>query len=181
MKKILAVLFAVLTLFCFAACGSQGSTTGTGENENLQRMFAPVVKVSKTGLASWTDLEGAKEFAYKLNDGEEIKTSEHSVQLELNDTIVVKCLGDNVTRRDSRWSEEQTYMPPHSFAMDNSGSMGVNNLNIYKTDGTEVLNTIDGTKTYGDICRRASSMYLNLISPSGCIITVCCLRAWKTR
>ena len=152
MKKILAVLFAVMALFCFAACGPKGSgTTDLVENEDLPHMFAPVVKVSKTGLASWTDLEGAKEFAYKLNDGEEIKTSEHSVQLELNDTIVVKCLGDNVTRRDSRWSEEQTYMPPHSFAMDNSGSMGVNNLNIYKTDGTEVLNTIDGTKTYGDV------------------------------
>ena len=78
--RILALLIAVITVFGLASCGTT-DVGGDKENTNLQRYFAPVVKVSKTGLATWTDLEGAEKFVYVINDGKETETTEKSVQL----------------------------------------------------------------------------------------------------
>lgn len=158
MMRILALLVAAMTVFGIASCGttpSDNSTSSGGgdkENTNLQRYFAPVVKVSKTGLATWTDLEGAEKFVYVINDGKETETTEKSVQLELNDKIVVKCLGNGTTRRESRWSEIAQYVPAHSYALEGSGGPS-NTFNVYKPDGTIVLDTIGGTKQNGDIIR----------------------------
>ena len=49
--RILALLIAVITVFGLASCGTT-DVGGDKENTNLQRYFAPVVKVSKTGLAT---------------------------------------------------------------------------------------------------------------------------------
>ena len=156
MMRILALLVAAITVFGLASCGTtpSGSSTSDGggdkENTNLQRYFAPVVKVSKTGLATWTDLEGAEKFVYAINDGKETETTEKSVQLQLNDKIVVKCLGNGTTRRDSRWSESAQYVPAHSFVLERSGNADTT-FNVYKPDGSIVLDTIGGTKQNGDI------------------------------
>ncbi|MDD7187201.1 MAG: hypothetical protein PUH93_05615, partial [Clostridia bacterium] len=155
MMRILSLLVAAMTAFGLASCGTtpSGSSSSEGgsdkENTNLQRYFAPVVKVSKTGLATWTDLEGAEKFVYVINDGKETETTEKSVQLQLNDKIVVKCLGNGTTRRDSRWSESAQYVPAHSFVLEGSGSAGTT-FNVYKPDGSIVLDTIGGTKQNGD-------------------------------
>ena len=156
MMRILALLVAAMTVFGLASCGKtpSGSSTSDGdgdkENTNLQRYFAPVVKVSKTGLATWTDLEGAEKFVYVINDGKETETTEKSVQLQLNDKIVVKCLGNGTTRRDSRWSESAQYVPAHSYVLERSGNADTT-FNVYKPDGSIVLDTIGGTKQNGDI------------------------------
>ena len=157
MMRVLSAIVAAVMMTAFAACGTgpSGESTKTEpshteEDASLQRYFAPVVKVSKVGLATWTDLDGAERFVYRINGGEEKETTERSVQLELNDKIVVKCKGNGTTRRSSRWSETAQYVPAHSYALDNSG--GANNtVNVYKTDGTVVLDTINGSKAYGDI------------------------------
>lgn len=103
MKKIMmrlsALVLAFVTAFGLAACNDTTVKPGADEeNTSLQRYFAPVVKVSKSGLATWTDLENAGNYIYKINDGEEQETTDKSVQLNLNDKITVKCVGNNVTR-----------------------------------------------------------------------------------
>ena len=96
MKKIMmrlsALVLAFVTAFGLAACNDTTVKPGADEeNTSLQRYFAPVVKVSKSGLATWTDLENAGNYIYKINDGEEQETTDKSVQLNLNDKITVKC------------------------------------------------------------------------------------------
>jgi len=146
MKKLLCILLALFMLCGVTACGNNRSPV---EDESLRRIFSPVIKVSKSGVATWTDLEGAEKFVYKINGGKEVTTTERSVQLNLNDVIEVKCLGDNVKTRSSRWSRGQ-YIPRRSFVYNNGGTAG-NAVNIYKPDGTIVLDTIGGTKEYGDV------------------------------
>lgn len=152
MKKWISAFLAALLAFSMVACQSTGESS-VEENTSIQRIFAPVVKVSKNGLATWTDLEGATEYVYRINGGKEIRTTEKSVQLELNDVIEVKCVGDNVTRRDSRWSEEAQYVPAHSFVGANRDQRA-NTCNIYKSDGTVVLDSIGGTKPNGDVLQE---------------------------
>lgn len=84
MMRFLAGIVAVLTVFGLVACSGGGTVSsssdgGSSEEAALQRYFAPVVKVSKTGLATWTDLEGAEKFAYSINGGAETETTEKSV------------------------------------------------------------------------------------------------------
>ena len=155
MMRVLSVIVAVITVFSFTACGtktpdSSGGNNNNEENTSLQRYFAPVVKVSKSGLATWTDLDNAGKYVYKINDGEEKETTDKSVQLTLNDKIVVKCVGNGTTRRSSRWSESAQFVPAHSYVLEGSGNRS-NTMNVYKADGTVVLDTINGTKTNGDI------------------------------
>lgn len=155
MKKIMmrlsALVLAFVTAFGLAACNDTTVKPGADEeNTSLQRYFAPVVKVSKSGLATWTDLENAGNYIYKINDGEEQETTDKSVQLNLNDKITVKCVGNNVTRRSSRWSESAQFVPAHSYVLEGSGNRS-NAMNVYKSDGTVVLDTINGTKENGDI------------------------------
>lgn len=149
--KILACILALCTVFGFAACTPSGTVDGgNGFIEGVQRYFAPVVKVSKSGLATWSDLEGAEKYAYRINGGEEVETTEKSVQLGLYDKIVVKCIGNGSTRNDSRWSDSAQYIPAHSYAIEGGGGKSTI-VNVYKPDGTVVLDTIGGSKPYGDV------------------------------
>lgn len=146
-KRLLCLITGVTLALSFTACQISGSSE---KQPQLQHYFTPVVKVSKTGLATWTDLEGAEKFAYTINGGKEIITAEKQIQLELYDVIRVKCLGNGTTRQDSRWSASAQYVPVHSYAIDGSGSR-TNTVNVYKPDGTIVLDTINGTKNNGDV------------------------------
>ena len=74
---IVMVLAVILSL---SACDVQG----------LKKPDAPVVTVSETGLASWEAVEGAVGYKYKINNGFEKETVETFVQLQHNETIVVK-------------------------------------------------------------------------------------------
>lgn len=150
-KKIIVCLLAAITLFGTSACGETvNPSDGNSFIDGVQRYFTPVVKVSKSGLATWSDLEGAEKYVYRINDGEEIETTNKSVQLDLYDKLVVKCVGNGSTRNDSRWSDSVQYIPAHSYAIGASGER-INTVNIYKADGTIVLDTINGTKPYGDV------------------------------
>ena len=148
-KRLVCLIMAVTFSVSISACAS-GGNANSGKDPALQHYFAPVVKVSKSGLATWTDLEGAEKFIYKINDGAETETSEKQIQLALNDVIKVKCVGNGVTRADSRWSEPAKYVPAHSYAIDGNGAM-TNTVNVYKPDGTVVMDSIKGTKPYGDV------------------------------
>ena len=150
--KLIAAVTAAVAVFSFASCtgGNNAGNSSSSENEKLQRYFSPVVKVSKAGVASWTDLEGAETFIYRINGGKEVTTKEKSVQLKLNDKIEVKCAGNGTTRRSSRWSEIKQYIAAHSYASDSLGTQ-MTTFNVYKPDGTVVLDGINGTKLNGDV------------------------------
>ena len=153
--KLIAAVTAAVAVFSFASCagGNSSGNNSSNENEKLQRYFAPYVKVSKSGIATWTDLEGAESFVYRINGGKEVTTKEKSVQLKLNDKIEVKCVGNGTTRRSSRWSDSATYSPARSYACDSSNNM-LATFNVYKPDGTVVLDTISGSKPNGDILQE---------------------------
>ena len=153
--KLIAAVTAAVAVFSFASCagGNSSGNNSSSENEKLQRYFAPYVKVSKSGIATWTDLEGAESFVYRINGGKEVTTKEKSVQLKLNDKIEVKCVGNGTTRRSSRWSDSATYSPARSYACDSSNNM-LATFNVYKPDGTVVLDTISGSKPNGDILQE---------------------------
>ena len=150
--KLIAAVTAAVAVFSFASCtgGNNAGNSSSSENEKLQRYFSPVVKVSKAGVASWTDLESAESFIYRINGGKEVTTKEKSVQLKLNDKIEVKCVGNGTTRRSSRWSEIKQYIAAHSYASDSLGTQ-MTTFNVYKPDGTVVLDGINGTKLNGDV------------------------------
>ena len=156
MKKAIkrAVCMLCALVFAFGMTGCKTAPVETPEEPDLKgipRYFAPIVTVTKDGLASWRGMtnEAPTNFEYKINDGQEVATTETSVQLELYDKIVVRCVGDNEHYVTSRWSEVAQYVPPHSFVKDNMGQ-DFYTVNIYKPDGTVVLDSIGGTKTYGD-------------------------------
>lgn len=60
-------------------------------------------------VASWTAVENATKYAYKINDGDVIETTETSFTLSEGDTIVVRAVGDGENYVDGDWSEAVTY------------------------------------------------------------------------
>ncbi len=150
--------------------GDQGGDTTPDQplpdNPDIQRYFTPVVKVSKSGLATWTNLEGATKFRYTINDGEPIETTTPSVQLQLNDVIKVQCVGDNIYRRDSRWTDYSRYIPAHSYLID-SNSQPTYTMNVYKEDGTVVLDTLSNTKAEGDIIQSGETYIFEMTITMG--------------
>lgn len=98
---IVMVLAVILSL---SACDVQG----------LKKLDAPVVTVSETGLASWEAVEGAVGYKYKINNGFEKETVETSVQLQHNETIVVKAIGDGKKYSNSDYSIGKKYVASSS-------------------------------------------------------------------
>lgn len=103
-KKIfLLILINLFLVSIFSSCDSN--------NEPI-KLDTPVVSVSKSGLASWTEDDNATEYMYKINGSKEIPTYELSIQLSEGDRLVVKAVGDNVNYIDSDYSKEVTYSYP---------------------------------------------------------------------
>lgn len=72
----------------------------------------PVVEIDEEGNASWTAVENAQGYVYKINDGAEQNTAALTVKLQDGDTIVVKAKGDGVDFTDSAYSDAKTYVKP---------------------------------------------------------------------
>ena len=127
MRKIIAVFLILLTItlsFTLIACGNQSEEViipPLGEyNPNYDLpsevrpeptliLNTPVVKVNKSGVASWDEVENAIKYIYVINDGEEIETSSLSITLNANDTIKVKAVADGIGYADSNFSTEVKY------------------------------------------------------------------------
>ncbi len=71
-------------------------------------------EVSLNGnVASWTKLNAASSYVYKIGATGEVKTATESyVLLEDNQTLYIKAVGDNETMLDSDWSQAITYRLP---------------------------------------------------------------------
>ena len=83
--------------------------TASGSTPQATKLSTPTVRISATGLASWTASAGASGYAYKLNDGAETPTTATSLQLSDGQSIAVKAVGDGVNYTDSDYSAAQTY------------------------------------------------------------------------
>lgn len=91
---------------------SEWSNTVTytgGSVNNPIVLEVPVVNISSLGIASWGAVANASGYIYKINDGVEIPTNTTSVQLSLNQNIVVKAIGDGVNYSNSGWSVLKSY------------------------------------------------------------------------
>lgn len=82
------------------------------------KLKTPAVTVSEKGIASWTAVEGASKYAYIIDSGEPIITSENSVTLKDGRSISVKAIGGG-DFLDSDYSDVQTFICTHSDSDNN--------------------------------------------------------------
>ena len=93
----------------------------------LTQCTAPTVSVnSDTGVASWTAVDGATKYLYKINGGAEQETTTTSVTLTAGQSIQVMAVGNGTTHRDSEYSTSAIYTPVSStdVMLNNCESVG---------------------------------------------------------
>ena len=109
-KKLLVIVFSIIAVFSLvlgvAACKNDNPS---GSKDDPQQLSTPVVSISEDGLASWTAIDNATGYAYKLDAGEATNTDSTSVQLTDGQSITVKAVGDGTNYTDSAWSASKTY------------------------------------------------------------------------
>ncbi len=90
-----------------------GETSLSSGWSQAQQYKAPTLATPSVGLsgnrASWTKVDGAMRYAYKINNGVEDYTENCYVDLANGQKIVVKALGNGETSLDSGWSSAVTY------------------------------------------------------------------------
>ena len=154
-QLLLAAISLILTIcMCFSliGCGNKKTDPVT--------LATPVVKIETDGKASWTAVENASGYAYKINNGEEKDTTETSVTLTNGQSIVVKAVGDGENYLDSDWSTSKTYTAPSSGNTDNPPSSGTDNPPAPGGD----------THTCGHVCQVTGC---GKCTDSTCTDTVC--------
>jgi len=72
----------------------------------------PVVEIDEEGNATWTAVEHAAGYTYKINDGEEKNTTALTVKLADGETIVVKAIAAEAGYENSEYSDPKTYVKP---------------------------------------------------------------------
>ena len=70
------------------------------------------ITIDETGLATWEEVENAVGYVYVINDGEEVSTTQLSVQLSDGDTIMVKAIADGVNYVDGKFTPVKQYIAP---------------------------------------------------------------------
>ncbi len=114
-KRLLVVLTSMLCCLCMgiAACGEESSENGGGNGSGTEvttkQLSKPFVVISEDGLATWTAVDNASGYIYKIDGGAEKTTLSTSVQLIDGQSISVKAVGDGVNYTDSDFSASQTY------------------------------------------------------------------------
>ncbi|MBQ7923696.1 MAG: hypothetical protein IJ329_00160 [Clostridia bacterium] len=103
-------------------------------------LATPEVTISN-GVASWTALQGANGYVYKIGvNGTETSVSGTSVELQHNDTIYVKAIGDGVEYLDGGWSIPKTY---------NAGALDQPNVTL--NGNVASWTAVDGASAY--VCK----------------------------
>ena len=72
-------------------------------------LSTPEVVVNEDGKAVWSAVVNAVEYKYQIDNEEELTTTKLEVQLEENESIKVKALGDGKSYLDSNWSNSVKY------------------------------------------------------------------------
>ena len=160
-QLLLAAISLILTIcMCFSLIGCGKKKT------DPETLATPVVSIATDGKASWTAVENASGYAYKINNGEEKDTTETSVTLTNGQSIVVKAVGDGENYLDSAWSTSKTYTAPSSGNTENPPSGGTENPPSGGTEnppsggtenppsgGTENPPSGGNTHTCGHVCQ----------------------------
>lgn len=144
MKSIKNCLTICLTLICMLVLTSCINT-------NTQKLKTPVVTISETGLASWQEIENAKGYRYVIDSGEEQLTTSTSVQLEADQSIKVKAVGDS-TYADSSYSKVMKYTAPDTKVYGlptNKTGFYMKNADLIEEDNTRYLTYVTN-KTQGE-------------------------------
>ena len=71
---------------------------------SLEQLAIPAVTIG-LNTASWNSVPNALGYNYKINNGNEITTTNTSVSLNTGDSIIVKALGDAASYSDSEYSQ----------------------------------------------------------------------------
>ena len=107
---------------------------------NVTKLATPEVAVLG-GVASWSAIEGAEGYLYKINGGEETATAELSVSgLNAGDTITVCATVDAFGYANSDWSEIKTQLPIMSAP--------VLDTSLFSGEGTISWSEVDGAAAY---------------------------------
>ena len=107
---------------------------------NVTKLATPEVTVSG-GTASWTAIENAEGYLYRINGGEEIATTALSVSgLEAGDTITVCASTDEFGYGNSDWSEIKTQLPIMSAP--------VLDTSLFSSEGTVSWSAVEGADAY---------------------------------
>ncbi len=93
--------------------GGIGDGNTGGATEEKTQLSIPTVTVSTSGLASWSPIQGASLYVYKINGVAELETNETSVSLKDGESISVKAVGAG-NYLDSEYSESKTFNCVHS-------------------------------------------------------------------
>ena len=107
---------------------------------NVTKLATPDVTVS-SGTASWSAIENAEGYLYKINGGEEIATTDLFVSgLHAGDTITVCATIDEFGYGNSDWSEVKTQLPIMSAP--------VLDTSLLVSEGTVSWSAVDGATSY---------------------------------
>ena len=107
--KISSLMLAVLVL-CTGLVGCDLDELFHNHDKKIPKIRVPEVAISADGVAVWSEVDDALYYIYVINDGEEIPTTECSVQLEENQTIKVKAVSGREGYADSDFSTPKTYI-----------------------------------------------------------------------
>lgn len=119
MKKTISIILILVLCFSFVsiltACNNTPVTPppddgGNDDPPKLKALAKPFVSVDENGIASWNTVQNAVKYIYKINNGTEMTTKTTAVQLNENDTICVKAVGDGKTYGESVYSAVATYI-----------------------------------------------------------------------
>lgn len=107
---------------------------------NVTKLATPEVTVSG-GTASWSAVENAEGYLYKINGGEERATTELSVSgLNAGDTITVCATTDEFGYGNSDWSEIKAQLPIMSAP--------VLDTSLFSSEGTVSWSAVEGATAY---------------------------------
>ena len=99
--------------------------TAAGSLPQAKKLATPSVTVSASGLASWTAVENASGYAYKIDGGEENSVTATAVQLSDGQSICVKAIGDGTNYTDSDYSTVKTYTQGTSVPSEAPAYLGI--------------------------------------------------------
>lgn len=71
----------------------------------ISKLNTPQVTINGDGIATWNDIANAQYYVYVIDGGEEISTSERSVQLTDGQSVKVKACNDGTNYDDSDFSQ----------------------------------------------------------------------------
>lgn len=120
MKRFLSIFLILILCFSFvgtvAACNPEDKPPNGNDNPPPtpapKALAKPFVTIDDDGLASWNAVPNAVKYVYKINNGEEMLTKATAVQLQENDSVCVKAVGDGVTYGESAYCTPVVYEKP---------------------------------------------------------------------